>query len=92
MESSNEKIVVPFNREEAEVKAMEDARLRLEELGIDTLEGQEKLDKILKLINDLNEAEDNTDRHVAEALCQILTAERAKAELNRVKAQYPLAA
>lgn len=87
-----------YNREAAEMMAMEEALDRLEQKfpGVITMPTAEKIPVLKELIAELGATVEGTDiplhnehRHVVESLARLLRVEESRLEFESVVARYP---
>ena len=87
-----------YNREAAEMMAMEEALDRLEEKfpGVITMPTAEKIPVLKELITELGATVEGTDiplhnehRHVVESLARLLRVEESRLEFESVMARHP---
>lgn len=79
----------PYDREAIASEAMERARGLMAERGINDIYGNERFEAMQDLMLEL--ASDNANRHVVEALAQILTVDRAAHDYHIATEQFPRA-
>lgn len=73
--ANDNEVIKAYDREAVAKEAMHQARELVHERGFEELKGNERFDAVVALMKEL--AKNNSNRHVVEALAQILTVEKA---------------